>query len=189
MRGAAWDRPGSGISRDPRHALGSVGPARPGGGCWRPALPYLGPLQGGLPVHRRQLQHPMLCVASGVWYPLCHRYHRGPGAHPVILRHGFAQRSRARAHRRRRRNEAALLTVSAPLEAGRDVHQVAMRHRCLSPISRHALCWDRAHRRSVRSDVLSRRHGGGDVRLDVHGSAGLRAFEGRADRPATRSPP
>ena len=99
----------------------------------------------------------------------------------MILRHGFAQRSRARAHRRRRRNEAALLTVSAPLEAGRDVHQVAMRHRCLSPISRHALCWDRAHRRSVRSDVLSRRHGGGDVRLDVHGSSS----QGRSPSPSS----
>jgi hypothetical protein len=59
-------------------------------------------------------------VASGLRCPLDHRHHRVPGAHTLISEHGFAQRSVARALRRRRRNDADLLAAPAPLEAGRD---------------------------------------------------------------------
>jgi hypothetical protein len=37
--------------------------------------------------------------------------------------------------------------------------------------------------------VRSRRHGGEGAQLDIHGGAGLRAFGGRADRPAPLPPP
>ena len=37
--------------------------------------------------------------------------------------------------------------------------------------------------------VRSRRHGGEGDQPDIHGCAGLRAFGGRADRPAPLPPP
>ena len=88
---------------------------------------------GCILLHLRMDQH--YAVAGGARGYQFRQVHRIPVAHPVISGHAFALRSKARAHGRRRRNGAVLLTGPAPLEAGRDSLQVAMKDRCLSSAS------------------------------------------------------